>query len=294
MEALKTGKKRSFNTSRAQRLIAKTEFKKLGKMFKGLKLKNLKVAHVLRLVDRWKSEGLSIGTQKNRMSVVRTVAECDGVELPKSNLEFGIENREIDYNTDKAWMPSKTLQDGLPSDLQLHVDLMYHFGLRFEEGAKFRVLENDQRGNPEGDRIFVDYGPKNGRDRYVPITTQAQRDLLDRLHVHVKNEGKDSLIPRGEKYIEWKDRAEYIYRDAGMTKRGVGTCHGLRHAYFQGRYEILTGWVAPAKLTTEKRKIFRSLMSKELREKDREVRQILSFEAGHGRYHVTANYVGSW
>lgn len=63
--------------------------------------------------------------------------------------------------------------------------------------------------------------------------------------------------------------------------------HGLRHRYAQMRYEILTGWLAPAAggpgynhLTPQQRAI------------DREVRQIISRELGHERLQIVSLYLG--
>jgi hypothetical protein len=79
-----------------------------------------------------------------------------------------------------------------------------------------------------------------------------------------------------------------------MTKEGVGTSHGLRHAYAQDRYSDITGWKSPATMTVEERKEFRDLMTQEDREKDRLARQEVSEELGHGRSQVASNYIGSW
>ncbi|MBU1151738.1 integrase domain-containing protein [Patescibacteria group bacterium] len=313
-EAIKTGKARSFNVERSRRQIVKAEFKQLGKMFKGLKIKNLQERHIQRLVDRWKSQNISIGSMKNRMSAIRCVANGAKIELPKENSAFGIDDRKIDYNSDKSWTPSNELLTSLPKDKQLHVGLMYHFGMRFEEAAKFQVKENDLRGVqdvnaiisriekkgktcppvPTGDKIFIDYGPKNGRDRFTPVLTNEQRNLLDEIKKFCKETGRDSLMPRAEKYITWKNHAEYTYKSVGMTKEGVGTCHGLRHHHFQERYEKITGWKAPCTMTKQERIDFKKSITKEMKETDRYARQTISYEAGHGRIHVSANYLGSW
>jgi integrase len=314
MEACKTGKARSYNVERSRRQIIKAEFKKLSKMFKGLKLKNMEERHVQRLVDRWKSEGISIGAMKNRMSAIRVAAKGVNVDLPKKNSAFGIDDRKIDHNTDKSWSPSENLIQKFPEERQLHIQLMANFGLRFEEAAKFQVRENDLRGIddmrhlvkhieskgktcppvPPGDKIFVDYGPKNGRDRFVPITTDAQRATLDALNKFCKETRRDSLIERGHKYITWKRSAENMYSSAGMTREGVGTCHGLRHNHFQERYEKMTGWKAPCRMTPEERKEFKAKMTKEMKEVDRQARQEISYEAGHERIQVSKYYVGAW
>ena len=46
--------------------------------FRRLKAKNLKEKHAVALVERWKGEGLSAGTLKNRMGVLRWVYDKVG------------------------------------------------------------------------------------------------------------------------------------------------------------------------------------------------------------------------
>lgn len=64
--------------------------------------------------------------------------------------------------------------------------------------------------------------------------------------------------------------------------------HGLRHRYAQMRYEVLTGWKAPAAggLSTVQLDSFQRLL-------DQQIRQQISRELGHERATVTAIYLGT-
>jgi hypothetical protein len=63
--------------------------------------------------------------------------------------------------------------------------------------------------------------------------------------------------------------------------------HGLRHAYAQARYEELTGWPAPLVGGPT-----RNELTREQRERDREVRLEISKEMGHGRIQIMVTYLG--
>ncbi len=63
--------------------------------------------------------------------------------------------------------------------------------------------------------------------------------------------------------------------------------HGLRHAYAQDRYEELTGWKCPAAGGPVAKDL-----THEQRERDREVRLIISRELGHERVAVVGAYCG--
>ncbi|MFP1983357.1 phage integrase N-terminal domain-containing protein [Lonsdalea quercina] len=120
---------------------------------------------------------------------------------------------------------------------------------------------------------------KGGKARTVPITTPEQRAVLDEAHALA---GAGSLIPAQKTYIQQR----HLY-DGQCKNAGLSGMHGLRHRYAQMRYEILTGWLAPAAsgpgynhLTQEQQTI------------DREARQIISRELGHERLQIVSLYLG--
>lgn len=256
------------------------------------KIDNLKEKHVQGLVNKWKDEGRSVATIKNRVSSLRYLAN-DVLKkqnmIPATNAELGIDRRTHDYNTDKGWTPSHEWKSNLPENQQIHVDLMRNFGLRYEEAAKFRPHDADK-----GDKIGVYWGTKGGRDREVEIKSDIQRETLDRAKDFVDKNRQESIIPRDMTYKDFKNHTRNIYNDVGMTKEGVGTPHGLRHQYAQDRYKQITGWNPPAHLTSTERSDFRASMSKDERDIDTRARLEISKELGHGRTDVISNYIGSW
>jgi integrase len=256
------------------------------------KLDNLKQKHVVGLVEKWKAEGKSIATIKNRVSSLRYLAN-DVLQkinvVPHKNADLKIDNRTNDFNTDKGWTPSQDFKKQLPENQQIHVDLMRNLGLRYEEAAKFQPHEADR-----GDKIAIEYGVKGGRPREIEITNDTQKETLDRAKEYVDKHRQESVIPREMNYKKFDDQTRNIYNDAGMTKDGVGTPHGLRHQYAQDRYEAITGWESPATLSSKERVEFRSSMSQQQKEIDVRARLEVSKELGHGRIDVVSNYLGSW
>ena len=269
----------SYNTQRARRVIVKMVANQLGDMgFMRLKAKNLKEKHALALIERWKGEGLSAGTLKNRMGVLRWVYEKVGKSwmLTRSNSDYGIENRRYQTNVNKAReLTPESLAQIKSEHVRLSVEMQRAFGLRREEAMKVRVAWADRGTHLKLEGSWT----KGGRERTVPIRTGAQRELLGRVRTLT---GSGSLIPEGSKYIEHLKLYENQTAAAGLEK-----LHGLRHAYAQQRYETLTGWPAPAAGGKKS-----GDLSKEERDLDKDVRIQIMKELGHSREQISVVYLG--
>ena len=245
--------------------------------FRQMRATSLKGKHVEALLQRWQAEGLSAGTIKNRMAHLRWWAEKVGKAgiLPADNTRLGIPDRRYVTNESKT----KELDDGLDRITDPHVrmslSLQAAFGLRREETIKFQPRYADH-----GDHIAIKGSwAKGGRDRTVPITTPEQRMVLNDAH---RLAGLGSLIPANKIYIQQR----HVY-DGQCKAAGLSNMHGLRHRYAQLRYEILTGWSAPAAGGTSSKDL-----ASGQRTLDIEARQIISRELGHERLQVTAIYLG--
>jgi hypothetical protein len=239
---------------------------------------NLKPKHVEALVTRWKAEGLSAGTMKNRMTEIRWVLEKtkrQGVAAP-SNDAYGIPTRRYVTNVNRG----RTLSVGdlakvTDPSVRLALRLQAEFGLRRAESLKIRPAWADR-----GDRLVLkDSWAKGKHAREIPIRTLAQRALLEEAKAFAVN---GSLIPRECSYAAHLQHFKYQCAAAG-----IHNVHGHRHLYAQLRYQELTGWKAPAvggprtrSLTTMQRAI------------DREARLIISEELGHSRGQIVGIYVG--
>lgn len=245
--------------------------------FRQMRTTSLKGKHVKALLQRWQTEGLSAGTIKNRMAHLRWWAEKVGKAgiLPADNTRLGIPDRRYVTNESKA----KELGYGLDRIIDPHVRMSLRlqaaFGLRREESIKFQPRYADR-----GDHIAIKGSwAKGGRERTVPVTTPEQRAVLDEAY---RLAGSGSLIPAHKTYIQQR----HVY-DGQCKAVGLSNMHGLRHRYAQMRYEVLTGWKAPAAGGPSAQQLTPSQHSR-----DWIARQTISRELGHERLQVTTVYLG--
>ena len=246
--------------------------------FRNMRAASLKPKHVQALVKRWKAEGLSAGTIKNRMTELRWWAEKIAKQnvIAKDNDHYGIAKRQYVTNVSKAReLTAGDLAKVTDPYSQLSLELQAAFGLRREESIKIRPRWADG-----GDRLFLmDSWTKGGREREIPINTPEQRAVLDAAKAFA---GSGSLIPKKMNYRGQLNR----FKDQ-CAQAGIHHVHGHRHLYAQVRYEQLTGWPCPAKggLTSKQ-------LTPEQKRIDREARKTITRELGHRRSQVTATYLG--
>ncbi len=246
--------------------------------FRQMRAPSLKGKHVEVLLQRWRAEGLSTGTLKNRMAHLRWWAEKVGKAgiLPADNTKLGIPERRYVTNESKAKELGDSLDRVTDPHVRMSLRLQAAFGLRREESIKFQPRYADR-----GDHIAIKGSwAKGGRDRTVPISTPEQRAVLDEVH---RLAGLGSLIPSHKAYIQQR----HVY-DGQCKAAGLSNMHGLRHRYAQVRYEVLTGWKAPAAGGPDKVQLTTSQ-----RISDQYARQKISRELGHERIKVTAIYLGA-
>lgn len=245
--------------------------------FRQMRASSLKGKHVEALVERWQAEGLSAGTLKNRLAHLRWWAEKVGKAgiIPADNARLGIPERQHVTNANKSKTLGDALDDVRDAHVRMSLQLQQAFGLRREESIKFQPGYADR-----GDHIALKGSwTKGGRERNVPITTAEQRRVLDQAH---QLAGAGSLIPAHKNFIQ--QRRTY---DGQCKAAGLSNMHGLRHRYAQDRYEVLTGWKAPAAGGPAARSL-----TPAQRALDAQARQTISRELGHERTQITAVYLG--
>jgi len=239
---------------------------------------SLKPKHVEALVGHWVENEVTTGTIKNRMSAVRWWARKVNRQnvVARSNDFYGIANRVFVTNTSKAKSILKVdLAKVRDEHVKMSLELQQAFGLRREESIKFIPVYADQNDHLRLKPSWT----KGGKARVIPIRTAEQREVLNRAH---RLAGKGSLIPGNRNYVQ----QVRIY-DGHTIRAGLSKMHGLRHRYAQHRYEELTGWKSPAAGGP-----ISKTLSAEQREKDHQVRLIISREMGHEREQITAVYLG--
>ena len=102
--------------------------RQLGEMgFRRMRATSFKGKHVEALVERWRVEGLSAGTLKNRLGVLRWWAEKVGRAgmIPMDNAQLAIPRRQFVSNENKA----QYLGNGLDrvSDMHARMSLAAEF-----------------------------------------------------------------------------------------------------------------------------------------------------------------------
>lgn len=120
--------------------------------FRQMKASSLKGKHVHTLLDRWRGEGLSSGTIKNRLSHLRWWAEKIGKAgiLPSDNTQLGVPERRYVTNISKAREPDDRLAKITDPHVRVSLRLQAAFGLRREESIKFQPRHADG-----GDHIAI-------------------------------------------------------------------------------------------------------------------------------------------
>lgn len=245
---------------------------------------DLKGRHVNKLLELWRKDGVSTGTIKNRMVVVRWWAKKVGNSgAVQSNDTYNIEKRVYVTNRDKSVSLKDLDLSKIDENIAQSLRLQDAFGLRREESMKFQpefALDGQWIDNAK----YIVLKPtwtKGKRGRTIPISNENQRKELRKAYALAQKNG-GSMIPKEKSYKTHVASFERV-----TSALGVGQTHGLRHGYAQTRYRELMGFDCPAVGGP------RSLTAEEIA-KDKEVRLLISSELGHGRIGVTSIYLGSW
>src|SRR5690606_29893758 len=253
-----------------------TQLQELG--YRRMQSRSLKPKHVEALVTRWREKGISTGTLKNRLSVLRwwagKVNKSDVVA--KDNSAYGIGTRVLVSNQSKA----QTLDEAKLAKIEdefvrMSVRLQAAFGLRREEAIKFSP-SYAFRGNHIALKASW---TKGGRPRTIPITNRYQQRLLREV-AELANGG--SLIPAHLNYAQQQHRYDRQSRQAGMK-----TLHCIRQAHVQQRYCQLTAstWWARAGLASQS-------LPPESQAIVEEARPTISHQLAHPRAPITPLYIG--
>jgi integrase len=245
--------------------------------FRQMQARSLKGKHVQVLLERWKAEGLSAGTLKNRVAHLRWWAEKVGKAglIPAGNTELAIPKRRFVTNEDKSRRLGSELDRVTDPYVRASLALQQAFGLRREEAIKFRPRFADRTSHI----LLKGSWTKGGRERVVPITSPEQWAALREAH---RVAGAGSLIPAHKTYIQQRRTYEGQCKVAGLSRT-----HGLRHLYAQMLYEELTGWKSPAAGGP-----VASMLTQPMRVMDAIARQTISEQLGHERPQITATYLG--
>ncbi len=220
----------------------------------------------------------SCQTIKNRMAAIRWWSQKVDKQnvVARSNEHYGIPDRHFITNESKAKSVTQSqLENVRDQHVRMSLELQQAFGLRREEAMKFQPSFADR-----GDHLVLKASwTKGGKERTIPVRTEAQRDVLNRAR---RLAGFGSLIPSNRNYVH-----QLRVYEGNTLRAGLSQMHGLRHAYAQNRYEELTSWKAPAAGGPDTQSL-----TPEQREVDHHARLTISQELGHEREQITAVYLG--
>lgn len=291
--AARGGKAVGFATRAARQETLERGFKELRALDHKLKdVRHFKERHITILGHAWEAKGLSASTIQNRISVFRTFVEWIGKPGMIRGSEHYVKNpqsvtRYCVAQHDKTWSgQEKNLADKL-ANLQaqdiavaMQLELQRAFGLRMREAALLKPHQADQ-----GAYLAVNWGTKGGRDRIIPIQTDYQRNVLQRVKSLIVRK-TDSLIPVGCSFKQWKNHYYYICRENGISRKEGITSHGLRHERLNEIYQTITGQASPIKTKGNQENC---PVNSQL---DQIVRQEIAEVAGHSRASIASAYVG--
>lgn len=246
--------------------------------FRGMRATSLKQKHAEALVALWLDQDLNTGTIKNRMAALRWWARKVNKHsvIAKNNAHYGIVNR-------RYVRPESRAVDIDDADLaritdpytRFSLQLQREFGLRREESIKFTVRYADW-----GDQLHLKPSwTKGGKARQIPVSTDAQRQLLDAVRDFA---GNASLIPAHKRFVEQLR----VYKRQVMNA-GLNRMHGLRHQYAQRRFREIAGFDCPHAGGPS-----RSAMTSAQRALDHRARREISRELGHEREQIVSVYLG--
>jgi len=243
-----------------------------------------------------------VATIKEYLSGVRAVAGFFGNDkISKENKDFGIEKRIYVTNTNKALHQAaydravqalKISSNPLDHRVAAQLQLQRALGLRNEESMKF-----SSRAVLSDGRVLISAGTKGGRERVLLEVSDNGRTAI-KYAVAVMEKGDRNIIPKAMTEQQWKNYFYRACRQAGLSKSKSGaSAHGNRHFYAQERYQILTGFAPPCRLSSKEdfRANAEQITGKGWKKRDQDARQILKIELGHGadRDSVISQYVGA-
>ncbi len=273
-------------------------------LYRNLDPRQLANRHVEVMVQRWLARGLATATIHNHLSFLRTFAGWIGKPGMVREPEFYVgadsphAHRTQVATEDHSWtarnvdIAAKIAEVArFDSWVGLQLELQHRFGLRGKEARHLcphdavidRAVANprDAAAFPEC-RTFlrITAGAKGGRPRDVPVATDEQRELLDRLMQRVP---PGNFVGRpGFTSSQNQARFYYVIRRFGISKAELGiVSHGLRHQYANDRFESDAGGPSPVRGGAHRP------------DGSAQARQRVSRGLGHNRERASSAYLGT-
>ncbi len=258
----------SFKTMHDRREFLFRFFRELREVGINLDPRSLGNRHIRVAVALWLERGLGAATIHNYLSFLRGLADWigkHGMVQPAAYYapERSRVRRRHVATRDKSWRTSGVDAERKIAEIAahsehaaVHLDLQSAFGLRMREAI---MLQPHRAVVAAAATAIADpkcawylwiggkRGSKGGRERYVPIDSDAKRGAIERAQ-RLATCADAHLGYPGCSLKQSMTKLCTILRRFGITRRALGvTAHGLRHQYANDRYAMLTGAPAPVR-----------------------------------------------
>ncbi len=258
--------------------------------------------HVLEMIKRWQSKGLSTGTVHNYLCYLRTFSSWLGkpgmVKPPAVYFQGSLyERRSQVAKVDRSWSSNGVDVEAKIAEVTAYdrrvgqqLALCALFGMRGKEARHFRpheaivsrdaANEADAAAFPECETfVRISRGTKGGRTRDVPLRSDAQRAVLEQLRQELRP-GAFVGDPRLTS-VQARNRFYNVIRKFGISKAGLGViAHGLRHQHVNDLYSAEAGGPSAVRRATE-------VAPLDVYARERAARRM-----GHNRTSITSAYLG--
>lgn len=239
------------------------------------------------LADSVDAGEIATSTAQDYVSAVNTVMKAathDRWQSVGPVTECGIPNRSTIRKVAPGAIDRRTYNQALAEVAEVAGEraaavarICRELGLRSKESSLIDAKTAANQAH-QTNVVSVTDGTKGGRPRNVPITSYLQ---IEALELAAKVQGNDrSMIPADQTWRKWREGRLRAAREIFNEHTGGGL-HDLRTSYACDRYRQLTGRDAP-------------VVSGQVEDRnlDREAREAISAELGHGRIDVVSAYVG--
>lgn len=246
----------------------------LANEFRLQKFANVQEKHLIRYVEQLKKTGASPSTIQTDLSGIRFFHQRSNSKhtLPE-NSKLNLEKRSLGRE-DRSWTKQEIqqaremAQEAGRHDVRLAISFAEKFGARIEGVCTVTVKDLKDALLVTNEVRLIE---KGGKERFVPVVNNEQRQLLKDCIAHAETKGRSGQVPflsdsrkhgvrnqkasiqnwivnHRDKFIDnsrahvsrWQSVTQQLRTQFGLKPRsGKITFHGLRHTYCQNRIEEL-------------------------------------------------------